>query len=342
LKKQKEQQAILQEPKEDAEEEVHSLLQEPKEDAEEEVHSLLHKKEGDRILALGDEFAVPPEAAAAAPAVGVTNTNTNTNLPPCIATDFGKPLDVLQDDIPPLHGSFAQVQRKESKDPSSTLGSSPASSTTEVVSTAASAVTIDEADTSSGDSDVLSQSVTPEAVISPLSVETKKSTDEGKQRALLTAHLEQEQEQKGKVLEREANSTFIKEEGDRFVMMGDHVASNKEDSKTPRGDTELKMNVEGGGAEDANRASATLMEVESEPESSPRNKDPIPDRQTTPTLARQQSKSPEEEKRLQERYGGMSLEERAFASLYDLGMIEKNLNPDDPDYDHSNDDEIFL
>jgi TFIIF-interacting CTD phosphatase-like protein len=84
------------------------------------------------------------------------------------------------------------------------------------------------------------------------------------------------------------------------------------------------------------RASVT-MPTDSEQRASQRDKV-----QTTFTLARQQPKSPEEEKMLQERYGGMSMEQRAFAILCDLGMIEKNLNPDDPDYDHSNDDEIFI
>jgi hypothetical protein len=76
--------------------------------------------------------------------------------------------------------------------------------------------------------------------------------------------------------------------------------------------------------------------------SSQRNRDPIADRQSAVTLARKQPKSPEEEKKLEERYGGMLLQVRAYAILYDLGMIEKNLNPDDPDYDHSTDDELFL
>jgi hypothetical protein len=40
--------------------------------------------------------------------------------------------------------------------------------------------------------------------------------------------------------------------------------------------------------------------------------------------ARQQPKSPEEEKLLADRYGSMPLQERAFAILYDLGMVEMN------------------
>ena len=71
------------------------------------------------------------------------------------------------------------------------------------------------------------------------------------------------------------------------------------------------------------------------------NEDPIPDRQSAVTLARKQPKSSKEMKKLDERYSSMPLQERAFAVLYDLGMIEKNLKPDDPDYDHSNDDEVF-
>jgi hypothetical protein len=61
-----------------------------------------------------------------------------------IATDFGRPLNALQEGIPPLQDSFAQIQREESKDEGS-----PASSTTGTVSTAVAIVTID-ADTLSG------------------------------------------------------------------------------------------------------------------------------------------------------------------------------------------------
>jgi hypothetical protein len=249
-----------------------------------------------------------------------------------IATDFGRPLDVVQQGIPPLQDSFAQVQGEASKD----TVSSPASSTTDTASTAAAAVTIDEADTSSGDSNVLAPSdVSPQAADSPpISVETKKASSEAKQRALLVARLEQEQRQKGKVRSRETPSTFIKDEGASFVMMGDQLPNSKEDSKTPRGSTELKMKVAEAVDEEVSRASATV--TESEPE------DVIPDRQTAVTLAREQPKSPEEEKKLQERYGSMPLQERAFTILYDLGMIETNLNPDDPDYDHFNDDEMYL
>ena len=43
---------------------------------------------------------------------------------------------------------------------------------------------------------------------------------------------------------------------------------------------------------------------------------------------RRQPKSAEEERRLQERYGKMDLEERAFNILVDLGMVE--VHGDDP------------
>jgi len=57
--------------------------------------------------------------------------------------------------------------------------------------------------------------------------------------------------------------------------------------------------------------------------------------------ARKQPKSPEEEKALQEKYGAiMNLGERAFQILLDLWMIELTPDPDSPDYDHSEDDEI--
>jgi hypothetical protein len=55
--------------------------------------------------------------------------------------------------------------------------------------------------------------------------------------------------------------------------------------------------------------------------------------------ARKQPKSPEEEAKLAAKYGSMSIEDRAFAILTDLGMVEMSPNPDDPNYDHSQDDE---
>jgi hypothetical protein len=55
--------------------------------------------------------------------------------------------------------------------------------------------------------------------------------------------------------------------------------------------------------------------------------------------ARKQPKSPEEEAKLAAKYGSMSIEDRAFAILADLGMVEMSPNPNDPNYDHSQDDE---
>eukprot|EP00751_Fragilariopsis_kerguelensis_P043338 CAMPEP_0171024346 /NCGR_PEP_ID=MMETSP0736-20130129/32835_1 /TAXON_ID=186038 /ORGANISM="Fragilariopsis kerguelensis, Strain L26-C5" /LENGTH=422 /DNA_ID=CAMNT_0011464079 /DNA_START=312 /DNA_END=1582 /DNA_ORIENTATION=+ len=56
-------------------------------------------------------------------------------------------------------------------------------------------------------------------------------------------------------------------------------------------------------------------------------------------VARSQPKSPDEESKLADRYASMSVEERAFAVLFDPGMIKKNKDPKDPSYDHTHDDE---
>jgi hypothetical protein len=221
-----------------------------------------------------------------------------------VSTDTVFDADVPEVMIPPS-GVPTPVKTKKSKygkkqGPSSTA-SSPVSvsSTTDTVSTPTLAVTIDETDTSSGDSHVvLSQSiVTPQALDSLLVVETKKaSSEEAKHRALLMARLEQERRLMEKVVEHKKASS--EEAKDRALLM------------------------------------ARLQQEQQQRET--------PDRQSAVTLARKQPKSPEEEKRLQECYGGMLLEERAHAILYDLGMIEKNLDPNDPDYDHSNDNEVSL
>lgn len=55
--------------------------------------------------------------------------------------------------------------------------------------------------------------------------------------------------------------------------------------------------------------------------------------------ARQQPKSAEEEAALAAKYGAMDLEERAFSILADLGMIDLNPDPEDPNRDTSKDDD---
>ena len=56
--------------------------------------------------------------------------------------------------------------------------------------------------------------------------------------------------------------------------------------------------------------------------------------------ARQQPTSAEEEKKLQERYASMDLEERAFNILVDLGSVELTPDPESPTYDNSEDSEF--
>lgn len=58
-------------------------------------------------------------------------------------------------------------------------------------------------------------------------------------------------------------------------------------------------------------------------------------------MALRQPKSKDEESKLAEKYAKMdSLEDRAYAVLCDLGMIEEHKDPRDPSYDHSKDDEL--
>mmetsp|Transcript_14761 Transcript_14761/g.27763 ORF Transcript_14761/g.27763 Transcript_14761/m.27763 type:complete len:695 (+) Transcript_14761:152-2236(+) len=56
--------------------------------------------------------------------------------------------------------------------------------------------------------------------------------------------------------------------------------------------------------------------------------------------ARRQPKSPEEDKVIAERYAAMDIDERAFQILLDLGMIELTPDPDSPDYDPSEDENL--
>lgn len=55
--------------------------------------------------------------------------------------------------------------------------------------------------------------------------------------------------------------------------------------------------------------------------------------------ARQQPKTLEAEAALAAKYAVMNLEERAFIILADLGMIDLNIDPDDPNRDTSHDDQ---
>lgn len=55
--------------------------------------------------------------------------------------------------------------------------------------------------------------------------------------------------------------------------------------------------------------------------------------------ARRQPKSLEEEAVLAAKYGAMDLEQMAFTILVDLGMVDLNIDPDDPNRDTSKDDE---
>jgi hypothetical protein len=47
----------------------------------------------------------------------------------------------------------------------------------------------------------------------------------------------------------------------------------------------------------------------------------------------------EEEAKLVAKYGSMSIEDQAFAILTDLGMVQMSPNPNNPNYDYSQDDE---
>jgi hypothetical protein len=56
--------------------------------------------------------------------------------------------------------------------------------------------------------------------------------------------------------------------------------------------------------------------------------------------ARRQPKSIDEEASIAKKYAKMSVEDKAFAILFDLGMIDVNIDPLDPSYDHDDDDDI--
>ena len=66
----------------------------------------------------------------------------------------------------------------------------------------------------------------------------------------------------------------------------------------------------------------------------------ISERRVNTIVALRQPKSSEEESKLAKKYASMeNLEDRAYALLRDLGMIEEHQDPRDSSYDHSNDDD---
>lgn len=86
------------------------------------------------------------------------------------------------------------------------------------------------------------------------------------------------------------------------------------------------------------------MEQEEEPApltatTTPSSAPEISERRVETIVALRQPKSSDEENKLAEKYAQMSLEDRAYALLCDLGMIEEHKDPNDPSYDHSKDDE---
>jgi hypothetical protein len=132
-----------------------------------------------------------------------------------------------------------------------------------------------------------------------------KKASEAKQRGLLLAQLEQNRRLKEK-LHNDSQSIpsfqHAKEE-DHVTMLGSHPIE-------PRQSATIDLGPE----------SRLPIEIK------------VLDRQAVIALARQQPKSREEDLKFQERYAGMSLEDLAFAILYDLGMVEKNMDPNDPNY----------
>ena len=67
----------------------------------------------------------------------------------------------------------------------------------------------------------------------------------------------------------------------------------------------------------------------------------ISQRRVETILARRQPKSSDEESNLTYKYGKMeNVEDRAYAVLRDLGMIDEHKDPNDPSYDHSDDDDL--
>lgn len=65
------------------------------------------------------------------------------------------------------------------------------------------------------------------------------------------------------------------------------------------------------------------------------------ERTLEPIVAKRQPNDPDEEVKLAEMYVRMSIEERAYSILINLGMIEENIDPENPSYDHTNDNDEY-
>jgi len=118
--------------------------------------------------------------------------------------------------------------------------------------------------------------------------------------------------------------------------------TTKEEVETPEEETiEEEEEASQEESDDTNRTEAESDSEAVPPPAATESPPIISERRVETIVALRQPKPTEEESKLAEKYANMeSLEDRAYALLCDLGMIEEHKDPRDPSYDHSKDDDF--
>ena len=138
----------------------------------------------------------------------------------------------------------------------------------------------------------------------------------------------QAERQKKEELEREKQLSEL-EWGKKEQWRLERIKKQKEEEQEREKEDSVASEVEGSTNVGEVNKDQVLLKLEIQNSATAKPTTSATDKQPTDIVqARQQPKSNEEEQELQEKYGSMDLEERAFNILVDLGMVDLHLDPD--------------
>ena len=138
----------------------------------------------------------------------------------------------------------------------------------------------------------------------------------------------QAERQKKEELEREKQLSEL-EWGKKEQWRLERIKKQKEEEQEREKEDSVASEVEGSTNVGEVNKDQVLLKLEIQNSATAKPTTSATDKQPTDIVqARQQPKSNEEEQELQEKYGSMDLEERAFNILVDLGMVDLHSDPD--------------
>jgi len=321
-----------------------------KEEGEEEHPSMLHRKEGDRVIALKDEFS----------------TGDGVNIPPAISLNFGRPLEVVEAGLPPLRSepkneALTAAEDKVSRSTSSSLGATAAMN----VVVLEEGVSVDKKEpvgVSESSSPIAPATETP--FVEPVLVPTVLPSSESSTKLEM---VDSQSEDSGKETETavpqkmepsvEDTTTSSEAASSSEVSELTMVESPGDDDTVSETQNESTVSAEPQEGEETSTDVESLTAVESSPEGSPvaaqedETKDTIaPAGEEILSVVESGGKEDETSvpDKVAKETGGATttavkeptLEDKAFALLMELGMVQINPDPRSPDYDHSKDDEF--